>query len=355
MTRLRLGALLGAIMALAAGSTALVFALPAAASASASSRSFWVSPNGRSSATGTRGDPFATLQQARDAVRAVSHVRGDIVVNIENGTYRLSRPLSFTSRDSGRGGRDVVYRAAPGAHPIISGARSVPGRDWAVQNATLNIWRAHVGDVATQQLYVDGERATLAQTTASPVGFLPHWVKDPTVSGIQYQVTSLNPARWADPTAWSAPGDVEAVIDTQWKTMIVPVSSVTAPVPGAPGLLTMQQPAWDNANVFVDAKTQMPGIWSFWQVTRFQNAYEFLDSPGEWYLDRAAGDLFYIPLPGQRMDNAKVELPVLETLVRADGSATRPVAHLRIEGLTFTGATWLAPASRDGYVSDQSG
>jgi hypothetical protein len=119
---------------------------------------------------------------------------------------------------------------------------------------------------------------------------------------------------------------------------------------GNPTKIFLQQPGWTNANVFFDSKTQKPGIWGFWQVTRFENAYEFLRDPGDWYLNEEEGWIYYIPRPGEDMTTADAELPVLETLVAGDGAS-----DLRFEGLTFAYATWNGPSSGDGYVDDQSG
>ena len=77
-------------------------------------------------------------------------------------------------------------------------------------------------------------------------------------------------------------------------------------------------------------------------------------NPGQWYLDYA-GVLYYIPLPGQDIITADVELPVLETLVVGQGTLDNPIHNIRFEGLTFSYATWLGPNSDNGYVSDQSG
>jgi hypothetical protein len=117
--------------------------------------------------------------------------------------------------------------------------------------------------------------------------------------------------------------------------------------------ITMEPDCWRNANVFVSSSGQ--SLWNFREMAWLENAYEFLDQPGEWYLDNTSGRLYYIPLPGEDMSNAVVELPVLETLISAQGEVGRPVAHLRFEGLAFAYATWLQPSSHDGYASDQSG
>ena len=85
------------------------------------------------------------------------------------------------------------------------------------------------------------------------------------------------------------------------------------------------------------------------------NSKRFLDQAGEWYLDTTAGRLYYKPLSGQNMANAKVELPRLETLVEVGGTYDQPVRGLEFSGLTFTGTSWLDPASANGYANQQTG
>jgi hypothetical protein len=124
--------------------------------------------------------------------------------------------------------------------------------------------------------------------------------------------------------------------------MRCPVASIRGPE------IIMQQPCWRNVNVF-------PYLWSFQTLTWLENAYELLDTPGEWYLDRPAGRLFYIPRAGERLAGADIELPVVEALIDVRGTLRRPVAHVRFHGLTFAYGAWLGPSSPDGYAADQSG
>src|SRR5215470_9805806 len=132
---------------------------------------YWVSPQGTDTAAGDAQHPFASLERARDAVRSINHrVLCAVIVNI-SGEYRLDRPFVLDARDSGRENADVVYRAAPGAKPVISGAIRVD--NWSLQDSKLNIWRAYVGPRSTRQLYVNGERAMRARTEPSLATFAP--------------------------------------------------------------------------------------------------------------------------------------------------------------------------------------
>jgi len=60
---------------------------------------------------------------------------------LADGTYRLKAPLLFGSADSGVSGAPVVWTAAPGAHPVLSGATRVQG--WAATH-TPGVWAAPV-------------------------------------------------------------------------------------------------------------------------------------------------------------------------------------------------------------------
>ncbi len=344
---------------------------------------FWVSPQGSDNAAGTADSPFATIKQARNAIRSLPQAQrsGDIVVTLKGGTYRLDQTLTLDWRDSGQPGRPVVYRAAPNERPIIAG--SVQVRNWTPDNSVPGVYRAVVGKVSSRQLYVNGVRAVRARTIDYPPSFRPafYYLNGvPKPDGIQYLLPTSEPLEaWQDPSQWTNISKIEAVIITQWKMMTVPLESrIPYPgytpypqflpyvppegrppltVPARTGLLVMKAQPWRNANLFLANETRQPGLWSFWQVTRFENAKQFLDEPGEWYLDESdpsGGMLYYMPRPGEDMATAQVELPVRDALLDAQGRPSQPVEHIRFEGLTFAYGTWNDPAV-NGYVSDQSG
>ena len=306
-----------------------------ALAAEAEAIQYWLAPNGSDQGAGSEDDPFLTLDRARRAVRAHPD-RGvnPIYVNLKTGLYRLEAPLSLDPDDSGGPGAEVTYRAAARAEAIVSGGRAVTG--WTLHDAGLNIWRAPVKtEVLSRQLYVNGQRAVRARTPDYPNYYTP------TETGYTYDYTGGTDPQI--PPTWAKSSLVEAVTVTQWKMMRCPVAEV---IDG--GQVVMQSPCWDNANVF-------PYPWGFHLLSWWENAYEFLDEPGEWFLDPVAKVVYYIPRSGEDMGAAEAELPVLEKLINAQGDLSRPVAFVRFTGLTFSQAVWLGPNEPDGYALDQSG
>ncbi|MBT8339839.1 MAG: hypothetical protein HKP58_06960 [Desulfatitalea sp.] len=74
-----------------------------------------------------------------------------------------------------------------------------------------------------------------------------------------------------------------------------------------------------------------------------ENSYEFLDAPGEWFLDKSSGKLFYYPI---KAFSAATEViaPVNARLLEFIGSIKEPIGHIQIEGLLFSGSD---PSSDD--------
>src|SRR4029434_7524280 len=72
-----------------------------------------------------------------------------------------------------------------------------------------------------------------------------------------------------------------------------------------------------------------------------ENVFEALDTPGQWYLDRPSGVLFYLPRPGEAI--REIIAPRLTQVLRVVGRAGMPVHDLRFEGLTFAHTEWQPP------------
>src|SRR5207344_928398 len=64
-----------------------------------------------------------------------------------------------------------------------------------------------------------------------------------------------------------------------------------------------------------------------------ENVFEELREPGQWYLDRPTGTLYYIPLPGEKIESLHVVAPRLTQLVKFEGdhAGNKPVRFVRFE------------------------
>ena len=74
---------------------------------------------------------------------------------------------------------------------------------------------------------------------------------------------------------------------------------------------------------------------------------------GEFFLDSAAGEAFYVPRQSElRAGRAAfvAVLPVLESLLQLEGAS-----GLTFTGITFEHTTWLRPSTPLGFVETQSG
>src|SRR4030095_7063962 len=82
-------------------------------------------------------------------------------------------------------------------------------------------------------------------------------------------------------------------------------------------------------------------------------AFEFLDSPGEWYLSSGTGQLFYMSRADEDMSKTQAVGPVLGTLVQIGGTRDAPGHHLQFQGPTFAHSNWMLPSTQ-GFVLSQA-
>jgi hypothetical protein len=87
----------------------------------------WVSPAGDDLNPGTEEQPVRTIERARDIVRTLNADMSDDITVFISGTHRVLQPIEFGPQDSGTNGFSVVYTAAPGEHPMLTGGFPVTG------------------------------------------------------------------------------------------------------------------------------------------------------------------------------------------------------------------------------------
>ena len=85
-------------------------------------------------ATGTADAPFATMTQARNHVRRLraqgETPAGGVTVYFRGGTYPVTETVHFTAEDSGTPESPIVYAAYPGETPVFSGGLYFSGNDF---------------------------------------------------------------------------------------------------------------------------------------------------------------------------------------------------------------------------------
>jgi hypothetical protein len=74
-----------------------------------------------------------------------------------------------------------------------------------------------------------------------------------------------------------------------------------------------------------------------------ENALSLLDRPGEWFLDRAAGRVYWLPDGGEDPGTCEIAAPRLEKLVWVRGTPSEPVRHIELRGLAIEHAEWPLP------------
>ena len=348
-----------------------VISLGNAAVADPVQATYYASPSG-SGTLGTKEAP-CSLTGVRDLVRTVNkNMTGDIVIYLKGGTYRLNAPFQLQEsdaiHDSGSNGFKIIYKAAPGETPVISG--SIPVTGWTLFDKGKNIYKASVpAGTQSRQLYVNGQRAERARSPLHPQG----WFKSQTGWGCLDQSIA----------AWRNPTDIEIVSRSAWKHLRCGVASISidtltpeakpqpkakpgqptptpipAPTPVQCARVEMKTPGWFNAGKSPNLGKPMNGAGTQQMngVEWVESAFELLTKPGQWYLDRKENIIYYIPKAGEDPATMKAELAVLETLLDVRGSGFDHRIHdISIEGLTFQEATWLQPSGDQGYADNQAG
>ena len=275
-----------------------------------------VAPQGNDANPGTAEKPLASPRAARDAVRALRKrdpAAGTTEVVFAAGTYYLREPMVLEAQDGGTREVPVVYRAAAGAAPVLSGGVLLAPKWEPFRNGIFKTAVPADIDVANPsgaQLFVNGRRQHLAR--------YPNFNPQAACLG-GFAADAVSPqraARWADPRG----GLIHAIHGHEWGGFHYRITGKDAG-----GKLTYEG-GWQN-----NRATGMH------RERRFvENILEELDVPGEWFLDAAAHVLYFKPPVGLDVATARFELAGLRHLVELRGTQAAPVRFVILSGLTFT-------------------
>ncbi len=284
-----------------------------------------VAPRGSDADPGTAVRPFATPARAVQAVRALvaAGLKQDVRVVFHAATYDLAAPLVFTPRDSGTADHAITYTACEGDEVILSGGRRIT--NWTQGEGGR--WSAELPEVQAgnwffRQLVVNDQRATRAR-----------WPDEDGRLRITRVGDGVKEFAFDRPLPKENLGgqNAELVVYENWS-----VSRALIVSSDENRLITATPVGWIGHG---DMTTASPGKPAFLEQVRAG-----LDQPGEWFLDRPAGRLIYLPRAGEQVTQAVAVAPRLEQLVRIQGEKGRPVRNLRFVGLQFAHTDFPLPA-----------
>jgi hypothetical protein len=311
-------------------------------------QAIYVSPTGSDNNPGTFAEPVQTLSEAADRARSrLASMTSDLVVYLRGGTYPVTSTVTFGNADSGQNGFYVKYMAYPGERPVITGGQPITG--WALSDATNGVYSVSGVTARFRQLYVNGVKAVRARSpNLGANGAANFWRISGNDNNAQnIQVSSSYVSSWGNFTK------VEMHIMIGWGDATLRLASSTTQ--GNTAYLSIQSP--ESTIVFVRPNPALGG--QFGGGTKhafyFENAREFLDQPGEWYLDETANVLYYKPRSGEDMSSATVVAPVVETVLSVVGTSPDSQAgYLWFQGLSFAHSTYMLP-SQSGFIDGQAG
>ncbi|MFB9272843.1 MULTISPECIES: discoidin domain-containing protein [Flavobacteriaceae] len=293
---------------------------------------FYVSPSGTNSNDGSKEKPWKTLEFAKKQARFFD---GNVNINLFDGTYTLNKTLELNYQDS-----NVTYKAVDGDKPIISGGVKV--KNW--RKGKNGIWHAKVPrGIKGRHLYVNGNRAVRART-ANADGWERIANRPDPCGSVSCRDDENTPNGFKIPKDFpklSNIEDVEMVNIMRWKMYRGKLQKIED------GIAYVNQKYWDLAKIGPFAILNNDNHKA---VNWLENAIEFLDEDGEWYLDKKSRTLYYKPMKGEELNKAEVVISNVEKIIDADG-----LENVAFEGITFAYANWNQPSTPLGYVSIQSG
>ena len=228
-----------------------------------------------------------SLAQSVEILRA----KGGGVVELSDGVHELDATLELTAAD-----RHLAFVAAPGTRPVISAGRRisswrVDGRGW---------WHAAVGQDVGAQFYVNGQRRMRP--------FLPRrgyfYIREAAPDELRAP-TEAAYLKLGDFPAGDNPA-MEFCLFHSWKMSRSRILAYDAKT----GLV----------RIGIKKMTHDFDAPSSERWYRLDNVKSALGEPGDWYHDSAAGELTYVPLPGETPESCTCVVSRLPAAVHVSGA-----------------------------------
>lgn len=325
-------------------SFSILFCLPSLAE-----NEWFVSPKGNDANPGTREKPFATLEVTRDAVRQFrsTHSTKNATVWLDGGIYTRDRSFELTASDGGSSNAPVIYRSQGNGVPRLVGGRVIknfkPVADPQVLSRFTESARSHVlvADLKGQGITNYGE--------LQPRGFSRHTF--PAHMELFFGGEPMILARYPNEGEWLKISDIPSsgAHKDEHGGELGNLRDGFHFAEDRPAHWQVSKDiwvhgywAWDWANSYEQVtlldtarhlvKTAPPhGLYGFRKGQRFCfiNVLEELDQPGEYYVDRNSGLLYF--WPPKPIDSSEVLVSILESPLVSIKNAS----NITLRGIAF--------------------
>jgi parallel beta-helix repeat protein len=282
----------------------------------------YVSPGG--SGNGSEQAP-TTLQKAIAMLPGLkkSNTKGTITIFLNDGEYNLDQPILITTENGGASDLQIVFRALPNAHPVVSGGQRIFMQGTKILSASVQ----HADNIKPYDLYINGKRAVRARTPNIDNYFTLGKVINVPDSQNKLQFTQ----QFQIPL-------------TEFKTL------TSLPKDDLQKIWFNMYHKWDNTMRTIDSLNLLDtsfystgaihGDWALIgkpTMFYFENYPAALDTSNEWILKDDT--IKYIP--GKNVNEEEAVIPVLEKLLIIQGDSTHPVENILFDGIAFEYCNYL--------------
>jgi parallel beta-helix repeat protein len=343
------------------GLAATGFSLAVALSASIGAcADFYVATNGNDAwsgllpapaSNGTDG-PFASLEAARNAIRTLKSrsglPAGGARVNLRGGRYmrQSSFKLTYSPNDSGTPLSPIVYQAYPGETPCILGGVQIAGFNVVTNAAILARLSASAQTNVQVATLTDQVITNLIPLARHGVGLWWNWTGQ---NELYFQDQPMQLARWpntnwlsvaASPAlgadhfsfigsnttkwTWDTNTWVQGYFGNEWGDNFQHVASLSV----------------TNGTTNTVYLTAPQASYGYVTGGRFYflNVLEELDSPGEYYIDRVNGLLYFWPPSSLREEHPFVSTAGKGGTINGGGVFSyNMISNVVLSGITFVG------------------
>lgn len=306
-----------------------------------------VAPQGSDKNNGSPEKPFATLERARDEIRARKGGAKAFEVILHDGEYQVPETLRFDHHDSAESPGAIRYRAAQGAKPRFRGGRKLTGATALTADPISN---RIPSESQSKILQIDLRANGIAEILPLKLGGFAsgHGFKTHPAHELFFNGKALTLARGPN-DGFLRIGDVLVKDGTKGYDRegskigrFTYIGDYPARWQGEPDLLLYAYWFWDWADSYERVVSIDPSSRTITLAEPFHkygyslnapfyavNALSELDQPGEWHLDRQNLRVLFYP-PGNAA-NATIEISTFPNRMLELSN----VSNIRFEGLAW--------------------